>query len=74
MAKLMAVSWLACLFVMFVGLRLCETAMPYFDYPEDTSQQYKDDLKQALRDAMTLARFAAITVGVCDEARNIRPY
>jgi hypothetical protein len=38
-----------------------------FVYLPDTSEEHKEEMQQALRDAMTLARFVAIAAVPCEE-------
>ena len=56
-----------CVLGFLASLQPCMTATPLFKYPKDTSQQAKDEMGLALKDAMTLARLVAITMTPCEE-------
>jgi hypothetical protein len=68
-------QWLMCILCYLFSLQLCNADdgndFPNFKFPLNTGQQAKDEMNLALKDAMTLARFVAITSIPCNEVRVV---
>ncbi len=65
--------WLFFLLSFLPSIQICRAEdnndVPTFKFPLDTKQEAKDEMSLALKEAMTLVRFVAITSVPCDEVR-----
>ncbi|OCT54409.1 hypothetical protein CLCR_00976 [Cladophialophora carrionii] len=63
-------KWFAGLFFLAMTLKPAATAdtSRIFRFPQGTDQEAEHEMRQALADAMTLARFVAITTIPCEES------
>ena len=65
-------TYVVLLLIIWGCIQICRAdTIPQLVFPLDTDQESRDEMDTALKDAMTLARFVAITSTLCDEVRYI---